>query len=34
VDLLLGPAIEGMKVAIHGNKTISIAGRTPQFSWR
>ena len=34
MDLLLGPAIKGMKVAIHGSKTISIDGRTPQFSRR
>jgi hypothetical protein len=31
VDLLLGPAIEGMKVAIHGNKTISTASGERQL---
>ena len=32
VDLLLGPAIEGVEVAIHGNKTIPISPEKRQFA--
>src|SRR6185312_17404581 len=32
VDLLLGPAIEGVEIAIHGNKTIPISPEKRQFA--
>src|SRR2546423_11416890 len=32
MDLLLGPAIKGMEIAIHGSKTISIVAEKPQFA--
>src|SRR5437879_13130494 len=32
MDLLLGPAIKCMEIAIHGSKHISIAGRMSKFN--